>query len=72
MLANCCTVVLQHHSEGVSQVLQQMPAIRNLYGIWCTITNRLGVRLGAIAGHNLDAWVIAQPLCEPLRRSVRQ
>ena len=56
--------------HGIAEITQQMPAIRNLDGIRCTLASTVGVGTGAIARDDGHTRVLPQPRCEGLGLTV--
>jgi hypothetical protein len=65
-------MLIQQPFEGLTQVLEYMKAIRNLYRIRRTTSRSGNVIRCAIATDDLDAGVVFQPLCECLGRTILQ
>jgi hypothetical protein len=63
-------VALEPVAHRVTQVLQEMPAIRDLNSVWCAIGRALSVDRAAIPADDLDARVGFQPggerVCIPI------
>ena len=48
--------------HGVTKVAEQMPSVRHLHCIRCSLTNAVGISASAITGDDLDTGMGAQPL----------
>ena len=62
----------EHLPQSIPKIFQNMPAIGHLYGLGCAFGRPLSVGARAIAGNNLNSWVLAQPCCKRLCGSVWQ
>ena len=58
--------------DGITKVAQQMPAIRDLYGVGSALTDPIRIGTGAITRDDFDAGMSAQPGRERRRFTVRQ
>ena len=58
--------------QGVAEISQQMPAIRNLNRFRSTSPHAVGIVAGAIAGDDLDAGMRLQPRLDSLGLAVTQ
>lgn len=54
-------VPIDDGQEGIMEITDQMPSIRDLDGCWGTLPNAVGIGSCAIAGDNLNAGMIAEP-----------
>jgi hypothetical protein len=72
MLLNRPAMVLQHASEGIGQVLDEMPAVSNLQGLGRTVGNPLRIRFRTVPRDNFDSCMVAEPVGERFWRPVRQ
>ena len=57
---------VRQHADGhslkcVNQIVDEVPPIGHLHGIWSTTPRRAGVDTVAVAADNLRAGVFAQP-----------
>src|SRR5439155_5600793 len=58
--------------DRFSQINQNVEAVSNLDGRWCSSASALGIRTGPIAADDLDPSLWSQPLGERLGCTVRQ
>jgi hypothetical protein len=68
----CCAEPVGKSLHGISEIAKQMPPISNLDHARRTLTNAVRINAGAVAGDNLDTWVIAQPSGHRCGVAVRQ
>lgn len=59
-------------ADGVAEVAQEMPPVRNMDGIPSALPGAVGVDIGEIADDHLDGGVVAQPRREARRVAVGQ
>jgi hypothetical protein len=62
----------QEFFEHLGEIVQQVPAVRDLLGIGSALANPVGVRTGAVARDDLWAGMGDQPLGEPGGEAVRE
>ena len=55
---------LEHSFQGVARVLEEVPPVRDLHRIRRTLRGSLRVGFGSVAGDDLDAGVLLEPLGE--------
>jgi hypothetical protein len=64
-------LAIDHCSNGVTEIAQQMPAVSNLNSARCTPADPIRVSSGTIARNDLDARMLTKPvgkrLCLPVR-----
>src|SRR5262245_7874157 len=67
-------VALDNTFEYVARVLDQVEAIGDLHGVWCSLTPGASVVGGSVSRDNLDARMLAQPgggcPCTPIGKEV--
>lgn len=64
MLGGACgrgTVPTGEILDGITEIAEQMPAIRNLHCVGSALTNAIGISASTIAGNDFDAGLTAQP-----------
>ena len=60
-LTDGTAVTIHPALQGLPEVAQQVPMIRNLHGIRCPLPHSVGIGAGAVTGDNLDPTVAPQP-----------
>lgn len=60
------------YTHRFAQILEKMPAVRDLRCTGCTATGALGINAGTIARDDLDARIAFQPRCDRVGISIRQ
>ena len=60
-LSNLLRVSFQKVLERVSQVLEDVPAVKNLLGLRCAFCTGFGVFVGSVSGDDLDFWMGFEP-----------
>jgi hypothetical protein len=58
---------LEHSFQSVARVLEEVPPVRDLHRIRRTLRGSLRVGFGSVAGDDLDAGVLLEPLGERSR-----
>ena len=65
-------VPVEHPGQGVAEVVQKVPAVRDLDGLGRAAANAVGVSTGAVTRDDVDAGMVAQPSPNRLRLAVGQ
>ena len=52
---------IDNGADGVAEVVQQVPAVSNLNGVWGALAHPVGVGAGTVACDHLDAGMLAKP-----------
>jgi hypothetical protein len=71
-LTHGATVTINGALQGIAEVAQQMPPIRDLHRSRRALARSLGVGAATVAGDNLDAGMLAQPGCDGLAAAFGQ
>ena len=59
LLIDRLAVVLQYAGYRITDVLDEVPAIRHLNRCWCTFTDPLGIGFGTIPRHDFDPGMLS-------------
>jgi len=70
--AQVTVVPVEHPGQGVAEVAQKVPAVRDLDGLGRAAANAVVVSTGAVARDDVDARMVAQPCPDRLRLAARQ
>jgi hypothetical protein len=70
--AQVTVVPVEHPGQGVAEVAQKVPAVRDLDGLGRAAANAVGVSTGAVTRDDVDAGMVAQPSPNRLRLAVGQ
>ncbi len=54
-------VTIDNGADGVTEVAQQMPAIRDLDRVWGALAHAIGIRTGPVTCDDLDPGMLAKP-----------
>jgi len=65
-------VPVEHPGQGVAEVAQKVPAVRDLDGLGRAAANAVGVSTGAVTRDDVDAGMVVQPSPDRLRLAVGQ
>jgi hypothetical protein len=71
-LAKAAAVARHGLLDVLGEVVPQVPAVGDLDGLGCASMGAVGVGAGAVAAHDLDAGVLAQPVGEGVGLPVSQ
>jgi hypothetical protein len=53
---------IHHTLQGFTEIVEEMPSIRDLESIGCPLPGRLGIRASTITRDDLDAFMMLQPI----------
>ena len=65
-------VTINDGADSIAKISQQVPSVRNLHGLRCTLTNTIGVSTSAIACDHLYTRMLTKPRGERLGLPVRE
>jgi hypothetical protein len=62
----------EHLLDGISEILQQMPAVSDLLSLGSTSADGIAIAGGSVSCHNLDTGMELEPLDNGLCLTARQ
>ena len=65
-------VAVDHSTDGIAEIAQQMPAVRHLDRLRRALANPVGIGTGTVSRNDLDSRMLTKPLGQRLGLTVRQ
>nr|WP_199708177.1 hypothetical protein [Pseudoroseomonas wenyumeiae] len=65
-------VPLHHRLDGIAEITEQVPAVGGLHGTRRALASAIRVGAGTVAGDDLHAWVLPQPVAQGLGLAIWQ